>query len=313
MVKTAKASWVKKPYGGWPNCYWMTDGRVEMIVTTDVGPRIIRFGFVDEPNVFCEYPDTLGRSGDKQWLNYGGHRLWQAPEDPVRTYVPDNQAVPARIEGDELQVTNLVEQLQVEKSIRLRMGHEGQVQVIHRLRNRSAQPMDLAPWAISVMAPGGTAILALPPRGTHPACLSPTSTLSLWPYTDLTDPRWGWGRKYILLRQVPSALSPQKLGASVPDGWVAYANDGRLLVKTFNVQTGSSYPDLGSIVEVFTNSTMLEVETLGPLESVAPGEAVEHVEEWFLFRDVSSPGDDRDVDESILPHVQMARRANAGG
>ena len=34
-------------YGGWANCYRLHNDVVELIVTADVGPRIIRFGFVD--------------------------------------------------------------------------------------------------------------------------------------------------------------------------------------------------------------------------------------------------------------------------
>lgn len=37
----------KTPYGGWPNCYRIFDNEIELIVTTDVGPRVIRYGFID--------------------------------------------------------------------------------------------------------------------------------------------------------------------------------------------------------------------------------------------------------------------------
>src|SRR5690349_10985616 len=36
----------KTEYGGWPNCYRISNGEVELIVTTDVGPRIMHYGFV---------------------------------------------------------------------------------------------------------------------------------------------------------------------------------------------------------------------------------------------------------------------------
>ena len=35
----------KVSYGGWPNCVRLNNGKVELIITTDVGPRVIRFGF----------------------------------------------------------------------------------------------------------------------------------------------------------------------------------------------------------------------------------------------------------------------------
>ena len=51
----------KTEYKGWKNCYRVTNGEVELIVTGDVGPRIIRFGFVGGQNLFKEYSEQLGK------------------------------------------------------------------------------------------------------------------------------------------------------------------------------------------------------------------------------------------------------------
>ena len=58
-----------------------------------------------------------------------------------------------------------------------------------------------APWALSVMDTGGTAIIPLPPRGSHEDNLLPANSMTFWAYTDMADPRWTWGEKYLLLRQ----------------------------------------------------------------------------------------------------------------
>ena len=143
------------------------------------------------------------------------------------------------------------------------------------------------------MAPGGTAILPLPPRGSHPKDLLPGCSLTLWKYTDMSDPRWTWGRQYLLLRQDSSAtVTPQKIGAAVADGWAAYARAGRLFLKTFRHDPAPTYPDRGCSVEVFTNKDMLELETLGPLATLSPGATVEHVEHWWLFGNVPIPRSD---------------------
>ena len=54
----------KTEYKGWKNCYRVTNGEIELIVTSDVGPRVIRFGFVGGQNLFKEFPDELGKSGE---------------------------------------------------------------------------------------------------------------------------------------------------------------------------------------------------------------------------------------------------------
>lgn len=298
----------KVSYGGWRNCRRLGNGFVELVVTTDVGPRIIRFGFAGEDNEFYEDELTLGNTGGDEWRAYGGHRLWHAPEVMPRTYWGDNW--PVRFE----QHPGFVRLIQpaepttgIEKEMDIRMAVDAaHVQVTHRLRNRNSWAVELAPWALSVMAAGGTAVVPMPPRRTHPEALQPVNTLTLWAYTDMSDPRWTWGHKYILLHQDAAAKSPQKAGAWVPDGWVAYARQGHLFVKTFEPVAGAAYPDLGCSTEVFTNAEILELETLGPLVRLQPEAAVEYVEQWFLFRDVATPASDEDVDHHVLPKVKAA-------
>jgi len=47
MLKIEKMAW-----GGWANCYRLSNDEVDLILTSDVGPRIMRYGFVDGQNVF---------------------------------------------------------------------------------------------------------------------------------------------------------------------------------------------------------------------------------------------------------------------
>src|SRR5689334_24578057 len=77
-------------YKGWKNCYRVSNGEIEAIVTGDVGPRIIRFAFVGGQNLFKEFADQLGKSGEEKFQLRGGDRVWKAPEDPVATWAPDN-------------------------------------------------------------------------------------------------------------------------------------------------------------------------------------------------------------------------------
>lgn len=48
---------------------------------------------------------------------------------------------------------------------------------------------------------------------------------------------------------------------------------------------------------------MLELESLGPLNTLEPGANVVHMEEWTLFRDVPQPQTEKDVEKHILPHL----------
>lgn len=297
----------KVAYAGWKNCYKLSNGKIELILTGDVGPRIIRFGFVGGPNEFCEWPEQLGTTGGKQWKIYGGHRLWHAPEIEPRTYAPDNANVEIQDHGKFVRAVQPVETLTgIQKEIDVKLSSsKNHVQVTHRLTNRGQWAVELAPWALSVMAPGGVAIIPLPPRGSHPENLLPNTVMIGWAYTDMTDPRWTWGKKTILLRQQQGKdVLPQKIGFGLLDGWAAYANNGRLFVKQFPYVKGAKYPDGGCNFEAFTNHQMLEVESLGPVVTLQPGASVEHIEQWHLFADVKQPNSEAEVNRKVLPLVK---------
>jgi hypothetical protein len=298
-------------YQGWPNCYQLTNGLVDLVVTTDVGPRVIRFGFSGQANEFREYEPMLGQTGGSEWRIYGGHRLWHSPEDPTRTYYPDNEPVQLEDHSSGIRLTQPTETTTgIQKEMDIVLSPDAaRVKLTHRLRNNGLWPVELAPWGLSVMAQGGRAIVPLPPRGSHTESLGPSSTLTLWSYTDMTDPRWTWGRKYILLQQDPHRETPQKIGAMVPDGWLAYARNNHLFVVTFDYQAEAVYPDYGVSIETFTDGSMLEIETLGPLTTLQPGGTVEHVETWWLFDEVAMPTDEAAVDQQILPKVRTALAA----
>lgn len=295
----------KVEYRGWPNCWRLSNRVVDLIATTDVGPRIMRFGFLGEENEFKEYREMVGKTGGSEWRIYGGHRLWHAPEASPRSYSPDNGPVQFQQHPSFVRLIQATEPTTgIQKEIDIRLAQDkAAVHITHRLRNSNLWDVRLAPWALSVMAPGGRAILPFPPRGSHQENLLPANSLTLWAYTDLSDPRWTWGNRFLMLRQDPSSSSPQKVGMMNTEGWVAYARNGHLFVKKFQYTRGAEYPDLGCSAETFTNADMLEAETLGPLVSLPPGEAVEHVEGWSLHRGVPVPDNDTDVDRHVLPKI----------
>jgi hypothetical protein len=87
------AEWKRIEYQGWKNCFQLDGDSIKLIVTGDVGPRIIYCGGAEGINQFYENLVDLGCSGGRTQRFYGGHRFWTAPEDKLRTYVPDNSPV----------------------------------------------------------------------------------------------------------------------------------------------------------------------------------------------------------------------------
>ncbi len=308
----------KVEYKGWKNNLKLSNGAVELIITLDVGPRVIRYGYAGVGNVLKEFDDQIGKSGEKEWMIRGGHRLWHAPEDIKRTYDPDNSPVKwEKIGESSVRVIQPVEPLTgIQKEMEVALDNEATgVKIVHRLRNTNLWEVELAPWALTVMAPGGIEIIPLPEKIAHPGSLAPgekpdyrgfvpNQTMIVWPFTDLADPRWRWGTRYVTLRQDVNAKSPTKLGLAHKLGWIGYLNKGVLFVKGIGYQEGRNYTDGGSNFETFTNKDFLEVESLGPFERIAPGKAIEHVERWWLLRDIPSETSDAAIDSNIKARVE---------
>jgi hypothetical protein len=302
-------------YQGWKKAFRIRNDTVQLIVLTEVGPRILFFGFREEHNEFHEVPEHSGKSGDGVFRVYGGHRLWVSPE-VERTYYPDNVPVSIRRNKDAFIFTAPPESAHpgtnLQKEVEVKLAGTGtHVSVIHRISNLGKEATEMAPWALSVMAGSGKAILPLPPRAPVAADrLLPEGVLALWCYTDLADPRWKIGTKYVQLHQQQNPafkFKEQMTGIYNPFGWGAYFRQGHLFVKRAAVHKRAKYPDFGCNFETYTDPYSLELETLGPLQNLEPGQTAEHTEEWWLFKDIPAGEDETWVDNVILPVVETAR------
>ena len=299
MVKIEKTAW-----GGWPNCYRISNDEVDLIVTSDIGPRIMRFGFLNGQNLFKNFEESMGGSGEPEWMLRGGHRIWAAPEEAPRTYAPDNGPVDIHIACEVLTATQPVEPTTgLQKEISVKLAASGTaVEVLHRIKNTLPWEIEVSPWAVSMMAQRGVGITGFPPRGKHPDILPPTHPLVMWAFTDLSDPRWKFTRKYAMLRQVPENAVPQKIGHFNPRTWGAYLLGSDLFIKRCDADSSRPYPDFGCSYETFTRDDMLELETLGPLTRLAPGASLEHIERWTLHRNVELRDfTDEELDRVVAP------------
>jgi hypothetical protein len=128
----------------------------------------------------------------------------------------------------------------------------------------------------------------------------------MWAFTDLSDPRWTYSKKYLVLKQDKNNKGqPQKIGHFNKDTWGAYLLGTDLFVKKYQADPSKPYTDMGCSYETFTNAEFLELETLGPLTKLQSGQTVEHVEQWTLHRNIKiSSFNDATLDKVLLPLVK---------
>jgi len=277
-------------YAGYP-CLKLDNGAVSLWLITSAGPRIIGFSLPGGDNVLAVLPDITLPTADNQVFRLrGGHRLWHAPEDQVRSYVPDDK--PPQIEEFDcgVRATQPVESITgIEKQICVSLPDERPRAVIeHKLTNRGLWPIELAPWAITQLKPGGLGIL---PQTITDTGLLPNRRLALWPYTDINSPHIHWGNRFIFI-EANLGDEALKIGWANPNGWLAYAVDNTLFVKEAAYQADAQYFDYSSSSECYCGAAFIELETLGPRVTLQPGESTSHREVWSLHADVDITADE---------------------
>lgn len=297
------------PHAGWNRNLLLSNEHAEVVVTLDVGPRVLEYRRPGGTNVFKTYEDQLGGCGESEWMIRGGHRLWVAPESTDLTYHLDNFPVEHRVdEGSGEVCFDTLQPQGIFKTLRVGLADGSScVTVRHILRNDGGTPIEVAAWGLSVMAPGGLLIVPQPPLGQHPRDLLPNRCMVLWPYTDLSDPRIHLGRDFFTLRQ-SEGFPPAKFGLSHREKWVAYILGDTLFLKSFDHIPGAVYPDGGCNFETFTNDEMLEVESLSPLVTLQPGDSIGHDERWHLLpiREQASIESETDLRDWLNPFLKHA-------
>lgn len=268
------------------------NGVIRAVVTLDIGPRIIFFGFIGGQNIMCDNRELLGGKTDKdfedlfgagkKWENLGGHRIWAAPEEWPLTYTPDDMPVSyEKTENGAIFTSDASAKAGFAKTLRISMGTGADMQVKMKVKNISDKTRDFAIWALSVSTTGGTLVV---PMNTDNTVLLPNRAVVLWPYTDAKDYRFEISNKYAVVENTAEE-KPMKLGFDSKNGKSYYFVGGEVFKKDFATFHGEKpYVDYGCSFETYNCNKFIEIETLSPIETVAPGGEIEHNESWSLYK-----------------------------
>lgn len=270
-------------YGNYGKCVRFERGGTKVLVTLDLGPRIIWFGTAEtnflnedrERNVDKggEYFDLRFGKGTK-WYLYGGHRVWKSPED-LETYVPDNVPVEADVREYGGTFTCRVA-LNLDYTLDLDLDEDGRLTVKDIVTNKG-EARTLAVWGLTVMAKGGVMVM---PTNEPKDELNPVQNLVFWPYDAPDDDRLSSTRKRIALKWAdnPDAI---KIGTFTKRGEAYYVLGDKAMKWECAPEEGI-YGDFWCNFESYTNNHILEVEWLSPLRNLEKGESATLTERWSL-------------------------------
>lgn len=258
-------------FGGSAEAWRCTAGRLELVVVTGFGPRILSLRSDGGRNLLYE-DSTDFRVG--AWRLYGGHRFTVAPESPA-SYLPDNAPCDVRIEDDRIVIqAPSPDRLGRSLEIRATPDHLGFV-LRHGLRNLDSGPWHGAVWAITCVPAAGKFVVS------QPAAPPRFWAVSGQIYADASSRQW---RNVDGQFVIEPTGEKGKVGLNSPDGWLAWLGpEATFVIHGPAREVLATYPDDGCNLEVFTCADYLELETLGPLTMLLPGQELVHEQRWQVL------------------------------
>ena len=278
------------------DCVGLRNGLVTLHAMKTAGPRIVGLQVGRSVNLMAEVP--LSGESEDAFIPRGGQRLWHGPEDPVRTYQPDNAPISYVFTDSGIILTQETEKnTGIQKSIEIEMADgKGELTLKYGLRNQNLWPVSLTAWPVSQMRAGGFAIL---PLSTAETGLLPNRRLVFWPYTDIKSENISIHNRYVFVRAGYQGDEKAKLGWLNDRGWMGYYLDRTLFIKRAAYIPGGNYVDLGCSMESYVDGRFLEMETMSPMTVVEPGEQFVFEENWLVFTDIDLLMQEDSIEEVI--------------
>lgn len=310
--------------GGW-DTVCLSNRYVSLQIVPSIGGRVMAYGLGTEnvlwvnPGLAGKAPPASGVGPAGEWLNYGGDKLWPAPQgwDNAEQWPGPPDAIldggPYTLEHlprggcvAALRLTSGEDRrsgIQLSRVIRL---HEDSTRVSFEatMKNCDNKPRRWGIWAHTQLD-GGREGGGHNPEMRAYCPLNPKSHFTKGYdviFGDERNPSFQADPKRGLM-VVEYQYKVGKIGLDSPAGWVATVNGltGKAFVQRFTFEKQKPYPE-GSSVEFWLNGLgsfkawgkenvmpddpeknpfVFESEMLGPLTTLQPGESVSWTYDWF--------------------------------
>jgi len=323
-------------YKSYGKCMKMENDLAELLVTVDVGPRIIYFGakggvnmlFNDDEGIRVTnnpvYKSIFGE--DAEYHFYGGHRIWLAPQKTFYTESPDNEPLKvellengASFESPDAKVIGFIQKLTV-----IMDPDAPTITVTAEVTNTSDEPKQNAVWQITQCAAGGVGfypymkIMKMPPMkpGERPKMppMDPEKLKNpLLPMGNLVtfmgapdDDRLIVDPEYITMSFSTEARRPIKFGMQNQQNFAMYANGDYILKFGYSNDPYGVYCDYGCSLESYTDRSFTEMEALGEYKVYGKGETISHTETISVEK-LKAPIPDLTDREAVKAFVELHR------
>ena len=281
----------KIDYNGWRDSYMMRNESTTLIYSPQVG-RIMYYGFTDGENILWENPDVAGKTYEgtnlgKDWVNFGGDKLWPAPQSrwnwPPSPILDRGGSTVEVLPNRHLLITGMVDPalgIGFVREIALD-AKSSKVTLRNTLVNRGKVPVEWSVWEIVQVNDPDEVIL---PRGENPKFANGYLTLGDTPLpAGMATPE---SREIIFKR---SPVSSGKIGSDSPLGLIRGVFKSRRQPTFFTLsakrESGKPYPDGDCSLQIYGNADpakYVEMEILSPIVKIEAGKSYSFATHWEL-------------------------------
>jgi hypothetical protein len=289
-------------FHGWHDCYRMSNGTAQVIVVPQIA-RVMQYGPAEGPGLLFVNPkltpEAIGDAEPKEYPNYGGMKLWPAPQK-AWNWPPDIalDRGPCRVEVQKDASLRMTGTPSAKAGVRfdrvVRLDPEGtRVSIEETMTNTSDAPVKWGIWDVTQVAADSRVVIPLGPDAKAR-------------FDDGKPPVSDW-RRLAEAYLVSSPRHSQKLFISGGPDWLASRHGDRLLLKSFKVQKAPPpQPETPREVWIGTDG-FIELEFVGPEVTLQPGKSTSVTQQWRYF----PLGADASSDEGLVDAAQKAG-ASAG-
>jgi len=277
----------KTGYKDWQEAYTLTINDMQMVVVTEVGPRVMSLSVGGGENILFNDDALEIQAGD--WRIYGGHRFWISPETVV-SYAPDNSAcVVKQQDGVFSAMAPVAPDTLLQKRFEI-LEQDGKFLLRHVVRNTGTMLYQGGLWGLTCVNPTGKVFF---PWG-RPGNVWETKSIQYWPKwggthtSDVASSQW---KQTSDLFVIEPTGEEGKVGTAGYEGFIGLSRPDCTFFKCFTHLEGANYPDNGCSVEAYTCSAFIELETLSPSYILYPEEEFSHAEHWFITSRTVDPYD----------------------
>jgi len=295
-------------FGPWQHAYKVVAGSVEMIIVTEIGPRILSLRVGDQPNILYVADATPKRD---QWCIYGGHRIWMAPESEA-TMAPDNVPCTVTVTNGEIVVETPVDPLSKLQKVLVVSAVGNAFRVRNIIRNTGSLLATGAVWALTCVRPDSKVFFPWGRPGNWR--MKKICYWASWcggkQTSNVQSPQWQPTEELFIIDPTGEV---GKVGTSGHEGWLGavFPAANTTFYKCFSYQEGAAYTDDGCAIQSYTCKRMIEMETLSPFGVFQPGEELAHEEIWLAREGLADLGKPADIRAEIA--AARVLRCNVDG